>query len=94
MLPAGADHLAGPVLLALGVGAAGRRRARVEGAAALKGVAAIAGQAAAVLAHLTDLALGVLSAGTGLTERHQRLLDRNTSLRSIFEYSSSKMMIY
>ena len=79
-LPAGADDLVGPVDWALGVGPAGGRGAGVQGAAPLERVAGEARAAAAVLADVGDLALGVIAAGAGRTQGHQRFLNRNTAL--------------
>ena len=82
---AGAENLASSVLTAVRVGAAGRGLAGVGWDAALEWVASEPGITPAVLSDIANQALGVVSTGPGLAERHHGCLwpDFNTALDGV-----------
>ena len=82
---AGAENLASSVLTAVRVGAAGRGLAGVGWDAALEWVASEPGITPAVLSDIANQALGVVSTGPGLAQRHHHglWLDWHTALDGV-----------
>ena len=81
--PTAAHNLPRPVLATLCVGATWRGVARVLRSAALEGVSTKAWVTPAVLSNICHQTLSVVSTGSWLTQRQDRLVDRDAALDSV-----------